>query len=104
MGKIARYKFSDKKHSIRGIFSTIFGMASFGMLLVLIWISAKAKGEGSIYLGSGGLVALVVNIIGLVLGLMGFFERERYKLFAQIGAVWNLLILVGWVSIIMIGA
>lgn len=104
MGKIARYKFSDKKHSVRGIFSVIFGVVSLVMLIGLIWISAKAKGEGSIYIGSIGLTALAVNVIGLILGLAGFLERECYKLFAQIGAVWNLLILVGWVSIIMIGA
>lgn len=104
MGNLFRYKFSDKKHSVRGIFSTIFGVISIIILLVLIGISAKAGGKGSIYLGSIGLCALVINITGLVLGLMGFFEKERYRLFAQIGAVGNLLILLGWVSIIMIGA
>ena len=104
MVKLAGYKFSDKSHSLKGIFSTVFGVISFLMLLALIWVSAKAKGQGSIYIGSIGLTALIVNIIGLVMGLLGFLESDRYKLFARIGSVWNLLILVGWVSIIMIGA
>lgn len=104
MVKITGYKFSDKSHSVKGIFSTFFGAISLGMLVALIWVSAKAKGEGSIYIGSIGLTALVVNIIGLIMGLLGFFEPDRYKLFAKIGSVWNLFILIGWVSIIMIGA
>lgn len=104
MANIAGYKFSNKHHSGKGICSTGFGTASLVLLIVLILIASKSHGEGSIYLGSVGLVSMVFSLIGLVIGIISFFEPEKYKLFSKIGAVFNLVVLLIWVSIFMIGA
>ncbi len=104
MANITGYKFSDKSHSTRGIFSTVLGTMALIMLIILIRMATVAGGKGSIYLGSIGLVAIALNIIGLIFGMLGFLERDKYPFFAKVGAIWNLLLLVGWASIIMIGA
>lgn len=104
MANIAGYKFSNKRHSGKGIFSTGFGAASLLLLIVLIIIASKMHGKGTIYLGSVGLVSMVFSLIGLVIGLVSFFEPDKYKLFSKIGAVFNLVLLLIWASIFMIGA
>ncbi len=104
MANIAGYKFSNKRHSGKGILSTGFGAVSLLLLAVLIVIASKMHGKGNIYLGSIGLVSMVFSLIGLIIGLASFFEPDRYKLFSRIGAVFNLALLFVWTSIFMIGA
>ena len=62
------------------------------------------RGRGSIYLGSVGLVSMVFSLIGLVIGITSFFEPEKYKLFPRLGSIFNLVMLLVWASIFMIGA
>lgn len=103
MANIAGYKFSNKHHSGKGILSAGFGAASLILLAVLIVIASKMHGEGNIYLGSAGLVSMAFSFIGLVIGIASFFEAESYKLFPRIGSVFNLVMLLVWASIFMIG-
>ncbi len=103
MANIAGYKFSNKCHSGKGMLSLGFGAASLIILLGLIHWASKKQGNGSIYLGTIGLVSLVFSVIGLVIGLISFFEPNRYKLFCKIGSIFNIIMLLVWVSIIMIG-
>lgn len=104
MANFIGYKFSDKTHSGKGMLATGFGLASLVILIVLIAISGKLHGKGSIYLGSVGLVAVMFSVIGLIIGIVSFFEPNKYKLFSNIGAIFNIVILLIWTSIIMIGA
>lgn len=104
MANIAGYKFSNKHHSGKGILSLGFGAASLILLAVLIVIASKMHGEGTIYLGSTGLVSMVFSFIGLIIGIASFFEAESYKLFPRIGSIFNLVMLLAWASIFMIGA
>ena len=104
MANIAGYKFSNKHHSGKGILSTGFGAASLILLAVLIVIACKMHGQGSMYLGSAGLVSMMFSFIGLIIGIASFFEAESYKLFPRIGSIFNLVMLMIWASIFMIGA
>lgn len=104
MANLVGYKFSNKQHSGKGILSTGFGAASLALLIALIVIASKMRGRGSIYLGSVGLVSMVFSLIGLVIGITSFFEPEKYKLFPRLGSIFNLVMLLVWASIFMIGA
>lgn len=103
MANITGYKFSNKCHSGKGMLSLGFGAASLIMLLALIYWASIKQGNGSIYLGTIGLVSLVFSVIGLVIGLISFFELNRYKLFPKIGSIFNIIMLLIWTSIVMIG-
>ncbi len=104
MANIAGYKFSNKHHSGKGILSAGFGVASLILLAVLIIIACRMHGQGNVYLGSAGLVSMVFSFIGLIIGIASFFETESYKLFPRIGSIFNLVMLIIWASIFMIGA
>ncbi len=104
MANIAGYKFSNKSHSGKGMLSLGFGIASFVLLLVLIYMASVKAGKGGAYLGTAGLVSLAFSVIGFVIGLTSFLEPNKYKLFSNIGSAFNLVMLLVWASIIMIGA
>jgi hypothetical protein len=73
------------------------------LMVVLVIISYLSKGEAGIYVGSIGLTALVIALIGFVRGLASFKERECYYLFSKIGSIINVIIIALWVAIYMIG-
>ena len=56
-----------------------------------------------LYIGSVGVVAIIMAAVGLVYGLRGFQEKERYKLFPTLGSLLSVLMLAVWIGIYLIG-
>jgi len=103
MAKKRMYSFTEKKHSQKGITSTVLGGLSFLLLCVLVYSSFFAKGNGGIYLGTIGFTAIVMTIVGLVYGLTSFRERDVFYLFSKIGSILSGVMLAIWIFIILIG-
>lgn len=103
MARRKSYKFTNKRHSGKGIFSTMMGALSLALLFLMIYLSYRAKGDGGIYIGSVGVVAIVMALVGLGYGLSGFKEKERYHLFCTLGSLFSLLVLAVWIGIYLIG-
>ncbi|PXV89065.1 hypothetical protein C8E03_10741 [Lachnotalea glycerini] len=98
-----RIKFSNKSHAINGIISTILGAISFLLMIALVIVSYFFKGEAGVYIGSLGLTAFVIAVVGLAKGLTSFKERERYYLFSKIGSIFNAIMIALWAAIYLIG-
>lgn len=103
MAKKRMYSFAEKKQSKRGITSTVLGVISLIILLVLVYIAFFTGGQGGIYLGSIGLLSIVLAIAGISYGLWSFRERDVYYAFSQVGSVLNGCILAAWIFMVMIG-
>ncbi|HIT89478.1 MAG TPA: hypothetical protein IAC41_03545 [Candidatus Merdenecus merdavium] len=103
MAKRTMYSFYEKKHTKKGIISTILSGVSFLVFLVLTFVSYYLKGNAGLYAGSIGLTAMIISIYGLVLGFQSFQEPGKLYLFSKIGSILNGLIAVGWLSLILIG-
>lgn len=91
-----KYKFSTKKHSVGGVFSTVMFV---GALVLLIWainVSFQAQGKGDTVVGEIALTSFAVAIFGMIIGLLSYKESDRYYTFSFIGALLN-----GIMSIIM---
>ena len=70
--------------------STILGVISTASMVVVIYLSFLLRGETPISYGLTGLLALLMSVVGEVLGLVTVFERDRFKLFPIVGIVLNL--------------
>ena len=103
MAKKRGYKFTNKRHSGKGIFSTEVAALSIVLFGFMIYLSYLSKGSGELYIGSVGVVAIIMAAVGLVYGLRGFQEKERYKLFPTLGSLLSVLILAVWIGIYLIG-
>ena len=79
--------------------STVLGVISTASMVVVIYLSFLLQGQTPISYGLTGLLALLMSVVGEVLGVMTVFERDRFKLFPIIGIVLNLvaIFIVGFV-------
>ena len=93
------YIFTNKRHSQKAIMSTILGVISTASMVVVIYLSFLLQGQTPISYGLTGLLALLMAVVGEVLGVMTVFERDRFELFPIIGIVLNLvaIFIVGFV-------
>lgn len=109
-----------KRHSGLGIASfSIFGGMAVIFVILLIAMIAKVTNEIDIASDSDEITnaienmpelvvlsflmfgTIIGNLIGLVLGIIGLIQKERKKIFAILGTVFNGLV-IGLVAIILI--
>ncbi len=96
------YKFADKKHSKKGKVSLALALLSFLSAVAMIIFSIQSGGKATVYIGSGGLLALILTAVSFMIGLSSL-SGEDYKLFSVLGSVSSGLMLAGWVAVYVLG-
>lgn len=97
------YKFTDKKHTKLGIFSTVMGIVSLVLLSVGIWMAYQMSGNAGSVTGLLGLLSMLTAAVGFFLALQGFHQEDAYYLFSQVGLLLNGLLFILWVLIFVVG-
>lgn len=97
------YKFTNKKQSVRGIVSSIFLVIAIGMIVYAIVLSFKAKGNAGAEIGALGMEALLVSVMGIIMGIYGFKEEEVFLRFPWIGTVGNTIVFLFLLGTILVG-
>ena len=97
------YSFAEKKHSQRGLVSSILGGISLIIFLILAYVAYYMDGKGGAYLGSIGLMGVVFSFTGLFMGLLSFREQDTIYFFSKLGTILNGCVLALWIFIILIG-
>lgn len=118
-------KTAPNKHSGLGISSFILALVSMLGLVIAFIVSVAAAAqfinvdpvdiqssimeggeELSSFIGAGllMLLAICISFIGLLLGIIGIFIKNRKKVFSIIGTALNGLIVIGTVLMMAIGA
>lgn len=69
--------------------STVFGVLSVASLVALVYLSYLRGGQVPVNYGIAMILALVFAIVGILLGVFAWQEREKFKIFAIIGLVLN---------------
>lgn len=98
-----KYSFTKKRHSRGGIESSVFALASCLIFLGASVCSLAMKGNGGMYLGAAGLVAIGLSVIGFILGLRSFSEENKDFLYSKIGSVSNGVLMVIWLALFLVG-
>ena len=100
MLKRNNYIFTNKKHSPKSIMSGVLGVISVASLILAMYLSYQAEGRASARYGSACVLALLFAFIGIILGILGRLEKDRFYLFSYIGILLN-LVAVGLVRLIL---
>ncbi len=87
------YKFTNKKHSVKGIMSTVLGLISMVSLFFVMYFTFQLKGKATFNYGIAGFFATLFAIAGLVLGVLSKMERDKFYLFSYIGIFFNVVVL-----------
>lgn len=108
-----RHSAPDKKHSGLGIASFVIAIVFGFALFVLIGLAGYQEvtnpggmdenSAAAMVLGLMLMGALLMNVVGAALGLAGVIQKERRKIFAVLGLVFNLLAVVGTGCLMAIG-
>lgn len=97
------YKFSDKKHSIKGLISFSMGIISCIGLLVLCYLSSLSAGNGGLLLGVIGMIMCIFSIVGFITGVKSCKEKDIYYKAPIMGFVLNGFIAVIYLILYMLG-
>ena len=87
-------RFSDKKHSVRGIISLLISIISILLLGILFYFSSLAKGEGGSLLGAIGLILLIFSSAGFILAIKAYKEKDIYYQAPILGSILNGVIFI----------
>ena len=97
MAKKRMYSFAEKKHSQRGLVSTILGGLSLVIFGALAYLAYYLDGEGGAYMGTIGLTGAVFSV------MVSFGEHDTHLLFPKIGSILNGCVLAIGIFVILIG-
>lgn len=96
--------FTNKAHSHKGIMSAILSMISLCSVFLTIYYTYKAGGKAPLKYGFSVLLSLIYTVAGLILGIMGRLEKDKFYLFAYWGIIVNSLMLIGIILLLFAGA
>ncbi len=94
------YIFTNKDHAKKGIMSTVLGTISIGTLIFVIYFSYLQKGIVPERYAATIFLTMLFSFTGIVMGILGITEKDRFKLFPGIGIVLNVISLAV-ISLIM---
>lgn len=97
------YKFTEKKHSRRGMLACALATASILALIYLVSASFRQGGKGSVYLGSAGIVALAVALVGFVQAMKSLREEDTFRTIPVASMILSLLAAGAWAATYTIG-
>ena len=80
--------------------STVLGVLSVASLILAEYLSYMDKGAENMRYGCACFLAMLFAFAGVVLGVFGRMEKDKFYLFSYVGIVLNLLA-IGMVSMIL---
>ena len=91
--KRKNYIFTNRKHSLRAVMSTILGLISNVSLGIVLYMTYLSGGNAPLSYGLTGLLAALYSTVGLILGILTMQEKDTFKLFPLLGTLLNLVAL-----------
>lgn len=97
------YKFTGKKVSKRGIVSVILSASALASMGAVVWMSFGNRGNGSVYLGSMGILAMLLSVLSVVIAIMGLREEDTFKVLPATGLGMGIVSTILWMTIYVRG-
>lgn len=99
----ASYKFTEKKHSKRGMFFTGLAGVSLFMYLIFIYLSYQTGGTLSVYYGSFGFFAMMMAFVTLIGSFTTLKEEDSFALFPRLAIGMSVLSVLCWAGTYILG-
>lgn len=100
---LEKYKFTEKRHSHKGIMSANLGLIGIVTIVICVWSGFLRRGEVPYSHGAALFLAELMSMVGLGLGLAGRFDVDRYYIFPNIGIFLNGLVLAAGIILLGLG-
>ncbi len=98
-----RFMFTDNRHPEKGVMSAALGAISVVTLVCGVFFSYKNGGQALMQYAAGAFLAAIFSVTGLVLGIMSKFEKDIFKLFPNLGIIFNSVAVVFIILLLLLG-
>ena len=98
-----KYGQAKLRHAKKGIYSLMMAIMVVIIFVILILTAFLHKGQSSAMIGSFGLITIILSVIGLVIGIRGFRERDKNYVTCRWGIGLNGVILLGLIGMFIRG-
>lgn len=85
------------------MFAFLLSVLSAVSFAVVVFLSFKEGGKGSMYLGSAGVTSMIFSILALILAVMSLREENSFKLFPYLATVSSFVTTGIWVVLYVAG-
>ena len=92
--------FTVREHPIKAIMAAILGILAIATLGTAVYLSYLSGGQVTDRHGTAALLAVVFMSAGMVLGILSFVEKDKFRLFPVLGILLNTLAF-GMLSLIL---
>ena len=104
MGKKQRsYKFTKKKHSVRGLIAFWLAYMILTIYGIFIYLSYKGGGNLSVYYGGAGVLVMLASIVTLVIAILSLKEENSFQLFPRMAVGLSGLSVFCWWGTYILG-
>lgn len=97
------YVYTDKKHSLKGAYSTVLGLISMTAMALCISKTVELHGEALPRFGTTAFLALGFSIAGIITSFFSLMENGKYYLLSYIGFTTNIITLIGLIYLLVVG-
>ncbi len=104
IGRHKKIQFTDKSHPVQGIVASLVGFGAVALLVVLFWLSSRAKGNSGLFVGGLGMLDLAVSVAGFILAIRCYKKEDIYMLTPTLGAVINGVMIICCMLLYVMGA
>lgn len=98
-----KYGQAKFRHSKKGIYSLMIAIVNGIIFGALILTAFLHKGQSAAIIGSFGLFTIILTVIGLVVGIKGFRERDKNYVTCKFGVGINGVVLLALVGLFVRG-
>ena len=98
-----KYGQAKLRHAKKGIYSLLMALLVVIIFAALVLTAFLHKGQSSAIIGSFGLFTMILAVMGLVVGVKGFRERDENYVTCKWGIGLNGFILLSLISMFIRG-
>ena len=98
-----KYGQAKLRHSKKGIESLLIAIVNGIIFVALILTAFLHKGQSAAIIGSFGLFTIILTVMGLVVGIKGFRERDKNYVTCKLGVGINGVVLLALVGLFIRG-
>lgn len=93
-----RFKFTERKHSIGGIFSFVMAIILIIVHIVFVAMSYKLQGSLSVYYGSAGVFCMIASVFLIIPIIGGLRDENSFPLFPRLALILDILAMLLWIG------
>ncbi|MCR5272691.1 MAG: DUF6142 family protein [Lachnospiraceae bacterium] len=96
-------KFTNKKHSVKGLMACILDCISLGTLVAVLVMAYISAGNVGVQLGITGLASLILSVMALFIGISALHEETTFNTLPTVGIVIAVITIICWGGMLVLG-